>query len=95
MWHDARGGIAESEEAAIARQQLSKHAPTATDTHATVEGLLEMVSSVQSMLRLYSVDQWEQLVNCMIARVTRQKNMVLNHMALGAENYCVDEFFHC
>jgi hypothetical protein len=34
---------------AIARQWLSKHAPTAMDTHATTEELQEVVFSVQSV----------------------------------------------
>jgi hypothetical protein len=40
--------------AAIARQRLSKHDLTATDTHTTMEELLEAVCSVQSMQRLYN-----------------------------------------
>jgi hypothetical protein len=39
---------------AIARQQLGKHTPGATDIHVTREEILEVVFSVQSMLRLYN-----------------------------------------
>jgi hypothetical protein len=38
---------------AAAREQLGKHVPAAADTHATIEGLLEMVFSIQSMQRGY------------------------------------------
>jgi hypothetical protein len=42
----------------IARQWLSNHhMMAATDTHATIEELLEVVVSVWSMLRLYNKDQ--------------------------------------
>jgi hypothetical protein len=37
---------------AISRQWLGKHIPAATDTHATTEVLLEIVSATQSMQRI-------------------------------------------
>jgi hypothetical protein len=43
-------------------QRLSKHVPTATNTHTTTEELLEAMSSVQSVLRLYSNDEQEKLL---------------------------------
>jgi hypothetical protein len=51
--------IVEQEEAPIFRQWHSKHISAATIEHATIEELLEVVFSVQSMPRLYSEDQWE------------------------------------
>jgi hypothetical protein len=39
---------------AIARQWLGKHIPVAADTHATIEELLDKVSFVRSMLKLYN-----------------------------------------
>jgi hypothetical protein len=45
----------------LARQWCCKQVSTATNQHTTEE-LLEMVFSMQSMLRLYSGDQWEKLV---------------------------------
>jgi hypothetical protein len=46
----------EPEEMAVARQRLSKHFPTATNTHTTVEELLVVVFSMQSVLSLYDED---------------------------------------
>jgi hypothetical protein len=40
----------EPEEMVIARQWLSKHVPAAMHTQATIEELLDVVFSVQSML---------------------------------------------
>jgi hypothetical protein len=37
----------------ISRQQLSKHVPTETDTHATIQVLLETVLSTWSVQRGY------------------------------------------
>jgi hypothetical protein len=53
----------ERKEAATARQQISKHAPTATDMHATLEELLDEVFSILSIMRLYSEDHREKLVS--------------------------------
>jgi hypothetical protein len=41
---------------AVARQWHSKHFSVAPNTHTTVKELLDMVFSVQSMLRLYNED---------------------------------------
>jgi hypothetical protein len=40
----------EPEKMAVAGQQLGKHIPTAMNTHATTEELLDMVFSMQSVL---------------------------------------------
>jgi uncharacterized protein YqgV (UPF0045/DUF77 family) len=39
----------EPEEMAVARQWLGKHVPMATNIHVTMDELLDVVSSVQSM----------------------------------------------
>jgi hypothetical protein len=85
LWHDAKGRIAETEEAAIAMHQLSKHAPTTTDTHATVEGLLEVVFSMQSMLRIYNEDQWDQLV-CELHDSQSNETAKYGHEPYGTRN---------
>jgi hypothetical protein len=38
---------------AVSRQRLGKHVPAATDTHATIEVLLEIVFPTRSMQRGY------------------------------------------
>jgi hypothetical protein len=50
--------IVEQEEKTITGQWLGKHAPVATDIHATKKKLLEAVFFVQSMLRLYNKLTW-------------------------------------
>jgi hypothetical protein len=40
----------EPEEMAVARKQLDKHVPAATNTHARTEKLFEVVFSLQSLL---------------------------------------------
>jgi hypothetical protein len=37
---------------------LVKHVPAATDTHATIEVLLETVFSIRSVKRDYKEDKW-------------------------------------
>jgi hypothetical protein len=53
----------EQEDAAIARQQRRKQVSAATNRHATIEELLEVVFSLWCMQRLYSEDQQEKLVS--------------------------------
>jgi hypothetical protein len=43
-------GIVKPEKSAIVRQGLSKHVPAATNTHATLEKLLNTVFFMQSVL---------------------------------------------
>jgi hypothetical protein len=52
--------------AAIARQRHSKHVSSATDTRTTIDELLEVVSSVRSLPRLYNENLRlvESLVSC-------------------------------
>jgi hypothetical protein len=42
----------------VARQRLAKHVPDATDTHATIEVLLETEFSTRSVQRGYKEDNW-------------------------------------
>jgi hypothetical protein len=49
--------IAESEETAVAMELQRKHVSAVTNTHATIEGLLEAVFIVQSAPRLYNKEQ--------------------------------------
>jgi hypothetical protein len=44
-----QAGALESEENAVTRQRLGKHFPAATNTHATVEELLDAVFSMWSL----------------------------------------------
>jgi hypothetical protein len=53
----------EPEEAAISRQHCGKHVIMATNTPIIIPEPWEAVSSVQSMPRLYSKDQWDELVS--------------------------------
>jgi hypothetical protein len=55
-------GIVEQEEVVIAGQWHGKHVSVATTQHVTIRELLEVVFSMQSVLRLYSEDQWEKLI---------------------------------
>jgi hypothetical protein len=42
----------------VSRQQIGKHVPAATDTHTTIELLLETVFSVRSVQSGYKEDNW-------------------------------------
>jgi hypothetical protein len=44
-------------------QLQGEHTPMATDTHTTLEELLETEFSVQSTLRPYNEDQWDKSVS--------------------------------
>jgi hypothetical protein len=59
-WH-LKGGIVEPEDMALARQRLDKHLSETTDTHATIEDLLEAVVPLRSVPRLYSEGHQERL----------------------------------
>jgi hypothetical protein len=68
-----------------------KHVPTAADTYATIEEVLEAMFSIWSMLRLYNEHQQELLRNVssfMVARLMRQKQMVMGPMGPGSKNDC-------
>jgi ubiquinone biosynthesis protein Coq4 len=43
----------ETEEMAVTREWISKHASAATDTHTMIEELLEAMFSMQSLQKLY------------------------------------------
>jgi hypothetical protein len=42
----------------VSRQRLGKHVPGVTDTHATIEVLLETVFSTRSVQSGYKEDNW-------------------------------------
>jgi hypothetical protein len=44
-----KAGTVESEETAVAKQRLGKHVPAATNTHTTIEEVLDAVFSVRSV----------------------------------------------
>jgi hypothetical protein len=44
--------------------RLSKHVCMATSTHGTIQQLLDTVSSLWSMIRLYDEDQRDKSVSC-------------------------------
>jgi hypothetical protein len=44
-----KAGIVEPEETVVARQRLGNHFPAATNTHATVEELMDVVFSMRSV----------------------------------------------
>jgi hypothetical protein len=50
-----KGGIVEPEETAVPRQRFHKHESAATRTHETIEEFCEMIFSMRSVPRLYSV----------------------------------------
>jgi hypothetical protein len=52
-----------SETTFVSRQRFSKHVPVPTDTHATIEVLLEMVFSTRSVKSGYMEDDWGNLVS--------------------------------
>jgi hypothetical protein len=47
-----------SETTFVSRQRLGKHIPAATDTHATIEVLLETAFSIRSLQMGYKEDNW-------------------------------------
>jgi hypothetical protein len=49
---------------AIDRQQCGKHTLSAMNQHTTIEGLLEAVFCMRSMLRLYVYTEDRPLVRC-------------------------------
>jgi hypothetical protein len=53
----------EPEEMAVARKWLRKHLSAAMDIYTAIEGLLEVVFSVWSVLRLYDEGHQEKLVS--------------------------------
>jgi hypothetical protein len=47
----------------VSWKQFDKHVPTATDSHATIEELLETGFSAQSVQRGYKEDKWGDRVS--------------------------------
>jgi hypothetical protein len=54
-----------SETTFVSRQRIGKHIPAATDTHATIEILLEMVFCTWSVQMGYKEDNWQPSEYCM------------------------------
>jgi hypothetical protein len=52
-----------SETTFVSRQRLCKHVPAATDTHESIELLLEKVVSTRSLQRVYKKDIWVNRVS--------------------------------
>jgi hypothetical protein len=48
---------------AVSRQRFHKHVPATTDTHATIEVLLETVSAARSVPRSSKEDNWDNEVS--------------------------------
>jgi hypothetical protein len=48
---------------AVYRQRLIKHLPAVTDTHITIEVLLETVFAILSVVRDYKEDKWGKQVS--------------------------------
>jgi uncharacterized protein (DUF1697 family) len=59
-------------------------APAATNTHATIEELLEAMFSMQCMSRLRSEDEWEKLVMSQNLMVESQRS----ELALNPDLHC-------
>jgi hypothetical protein len=51
-----------SETTFVSRQRLDKHVPATTDTHATIEVLLETEFSTRSLQRSYNKEIWSNRV---------------------------------
>jgi hypothetical protein len=52
-----KGGIVESEETDVARQRIDKHVSAATDTHETIEEVLETMFPMSFVSRLHSEEE--------------------------------------
>jgi hypothetical protein len=52
-----------SETTFASRQRLGKHVPAATDTHATIDALLETVFSTRSVQSGYKEENWNKRVS--------------------------------
>jgi stage III sporulation protein SpoIIIAA len=61
-----------SETTFVSKQRLGKHVPAATDTHATIEELLETVFYTRSVQRGYKEDNWGNRVSS-VREVVRKK----------------------
>jgi hypothetical protein len=65
-----------SEATFVSRQRLGKHIPAATDTHATIEVLLETVFFTRSEQRSYKKDNWGNRVSSVRQSVKRRVERV-------------------
>jgi hypothetical protein len=63
-----------SETTSFSRQRLVKHVPSAADTHATIELLLETVFSTRSVQRGYEEDSWGNRVISLLEKVKERNS---------------------
>jgi hypothetical protein len=64
--------LANGSETFVSRQRLGKHVPAATDTHLTIDVLLEMVFSIRSVRMSYKKDKWGNQVSSVRQAVTKR-----------------------
>jgi hypothetical protein len=74
-----------SEPTFVSRQRLSKHVPTATDTHATIEVRLETVFSTRSVPRGYKKDNWGNQVSSVLEAVKKRDSWKTAAVQKGLE----------
>jgi hypothetical protein len=61
-----------SETISVSRQQFGKHVSAATDTHATIEALLEMGFSARSVKRSFKEDNWGNRVSSVLEALKKR-----------------------
>jgi hypothetical protein len=71
---------------AVSRQQLGKHVPAATDTHAAAEVLLETVFYTRSMQRGWMKGNWGDRVIKFRMEVRSNTSTVILRVVGGDEN---------
>jgi hypothetical protein len=64
-----------SETTFVSRQRLGKHISAETDSHATIEVLLETVSSTRSVQRGYKEDSWGNEVSSVLGSVRKRDSL--------------------
>jgi hypothetical protein len=66
----------------VYRQRIGKHVPAATNTHATIELLLETVFSTRSMQMAYNEDRWGDTVSLELSSVRESVKRGHEHVKL-------------
>jgi hypothetical protein len=69
----------------VCMQRLGKHFPAATDTHATIEVLLETVFSTWSVLRSYKEDNWSNRISFVWESVKKRSSWEVATVQRGLE----------
>jgi hypothetical protein len=87
-WLEAR--ILEQEEVAIARPWCGNDLSTATNQHAIIEELLEVVFSVWFAVRQYSKDQREKLM-----RWGQSRRLIRKLQASSGSTWLAVRSLHC